>query len=55
MATYSSILAWEIPQTERPGGLQFMGLQSGYCWSTQLLNNNKNNRPFLLKVWFMEQ
>ena len=23
----SSILTWEIPQTEEPGGLQFMGLQ----------------------------
>ena len=27
MATYSSILAWEIPWTEDPGGLQSMGLQ----------------------------
>ena len=27
MATCSSILAWEIPQTEEPGGLQPMGLQ----------------------------
>ena len=25
MATHSSILAWEIPRTEEPGGLQFMG------------------------------
>ena len=25
MATYSSILAWKISQTEKPGGLQFMG------------------------------
>jgi len=25
MATYSSILAWEILWTEKPGGLQFMG------------------------------
>ena len=25
MATYSSILAWEIPWTEEPGRLQFMG------------------------------
>ena len=23
MATHSSILAWEIPQTEEPGGLQY--------------------------------
>ena len=27
MATHSSILAWEIPQTEEPGGLQSMGLE----------------------------
>ena len=28
MATHSSILAWEIPGTEEPGGLQKMGWQS---------------------------
>ena len=28
MATGSSVLAWEIPWTEEPGELQFMGLQS---------------------------
>ena len=27
MATYSGILAWQIPWTEEPGGLQFLGLQ----------------------------
>ena len=27
MATLSSILAWEIPWTEEPGGLHAMGLQ----------------------------
>ena len=27
MPTHSSILAWEIPCTEEPGGLQSMGLQ----------------------------
>ena len=27
MATHSSILAWEIPWTVEPGGLQSMGLQ----------------------------
>ena len=26
MATHSSILAWKIPRTEEPGGLQSMGL-----------------------------
>ena len=28
MATHSSTLAWKIPCTEEPGGLQSMGLQS---------------------------
>ena len=27
MASYSSILAWEIPRTEEPGGLQSLGSQ----------------------------
>ena len=27
METHSSILAWEIPQTEKPGRLQSMGSQ----------------------------
>ena len=27
MVTHSSILAWRIPWTEEPGGLQSMGLQ----------------------------
>ena len=28
MAAHPSILAWRIPWTEEPGGLQSMGLQS---------------------------
>ena len=28
MATHSSILAWRIPRTEEPGGLQSSGSQS---------------------------
>ena len=36
MATHSSIHAWEIPRTEEPGGLQFMGLQrAGHDWVTK--------------------
>ena len=27
MATHSSILAWKIPWTDEPGGLQSMGSQ----------------------------
>ena len=34
MATHSSILAWEIPWTEEPGGLQYLESQS----QTQLSN-----------------
>ena len=31
MATHCSILAWEIPWTEEPGGLQSMGSQRIGC------------------------
>ena len=30
MAIHSSILAWEIPQTEETGGLQSMGWQKSW-------------------------
>ena len=30
MATHSGILAWKIPWTEEPGGLQSFGLQESY-------------------------
>ena len=34
MATHSSILAWRIPRTEEPGGLQSTGSQrDGHDWS----------------------
>ena len=37
MAAYSSILAWKILETEKPGGLQSMGLQRvGHNWATSL-------------------
>ena len=35
MATHSSILAWEMPQTEEPGRLQSMGVTKS---QTQLCN-----------------
>ena len=35
-ATHSSILAWRIPWTEEPGGLQSMGSQRiGHDWATK--------------------
>ena len=34
MATYSSVLAWRIPWTEKPGRLQSMGSRRvGHDWS----------------------
>ena len=38
MATHSNILAWRIPWTEEPGGLQSIGLQRvGHDWVTNTL------------------
>ena len=31
MATHASILAWRVPWTEEPGGLQSIGLQTVGC------------------------
>ena len=37
MAPHSSTLAWKIPWTEEPGGLQSMGsLRFGHDWATSL-------------------
>ena len=48
MATHSSILAWRIPWTEEPGGLQSMGLQRvGRDWVT----NTFTFQPELLLTW----
>ena len=45
LATHSSILAWRIPQTEEPGGLQSMGSQRvGQDWAT-------NTTPFKALYW----
>ena len=39
MATHSSVLAWEIPWTEEPGGLPCLGSQrAGHDWGTNILN-----------------
>ena len=46
MPTHSSILAWKIPWTEKPGGLQSIGLQRVWDgWETNTCNwVNKNER-----------
>ena len=39
MATHSSILAWEIPRTEEPGGLQSMGFKrAGHDLVSKIVN-----------------
>ena len=39
MTTHSSILAWRIPWTEEPGGLQLAGHRVGHDWATNTLRN----------------
>ena len=46
MATHSSILAWRIPWTEEPGGLQFIGSQRvGHDWSDLAIMHD-HSHPF---------
>ena len=48
MATHSSILAWRIPWTEEPGGLQSIGSQRvGHDWSTKHVTQHDLAAPFL--------
>ena len=42
MAIHSSILAWKIPWTEEPGGLQSMGSKSRTRLSDYTTNKFKN-------------
>ena len=59
MATHSSILAWRIPWTEEPGGLQSIELQEvGHDWNdfahTHSLENDKQPKElnWFLILWF---
>ena len=46
MATHSSILAWRIPWTEEPGGLQFIGSQRvRHDWATSLHFTSTSSQP----------
>ena len=50
MATYSSTLAWKIPWTEEPGGLQSMGSQRvGYSPWGRKESDTTERIPFLKK------
>ena len=57
MTTHSSILAWRIPWTEEPGGLQSMGSQrAGHDWVTDIYMNHRKillKCGFWFKMWFL--
>ena len=51
MATHSSILAWRIPWTEEPGGLQSMGLhKTEQLTHTRKHTHTQQNIPSKLKI-----
>ena len=59
MATHSNILAWEIPWTEEPGGLQSMGSQRvglnlppSHWQCMKVLISPYSHQPLLLSVFF---
>ena len=53
MAAHSSILAWRIPWTEDPGGLQFMGSHRvRHNWATNTYANFKEATVF--NEWISE-
>ena len=45
MAARSSVLAWRVPWTEEPGGLQSMGLQRDMIDATQCDDTHELNPP----------
>ena len=54
-ATHTSILAWEIPWTEEPGGLQSMGSQRvGQDWVTeqQQKHDERNKNELVLQMYW---
>ena len=52
MATHSSTIAWRIPWIEKPGGLQFTGLQRvGHNWVTSTPPNTHSIFIYHLLLW----
>ena len=49
MAAHSSTLAWRVPWTEEPGGLQFMGLQR-VIHDLVTKNNSTNMNPQIIQI-----
>ena len=58
MATHSSILAWKIPRTEEPGGLQSMGVAkiltqlSDFHYTTNVLGKSRGLRVDWATNWY---
>ena len=51
MATRSSILAWRIPRTEAPAGLQSIGLQKvGHVWATEHAHTQHRFLPLVFSA-----
>ena len=54
MATHFSILAWEIPRTEKPGWLQSMGSQRIRHDPTQQFEGGQEIGSVTSLLWFGE-
>ena len=51
MATHSSILAWRIPWTEKPGGLQSVGLRRvWHNWASNTYTQTRKTKAFKGKL-----
>ena len=52
MTTHSSVLAWRIPRTDGPGGLQSVGLQESQTQPNNMgCRNNRRLRGFMKSGW----
>ena len=51
MTSLSSILAWKIPWTEEPGGLQSLGSQSQTRLVTYMPHHSRNQRSFVKQLY----
>ena len=51
MSTHSNSLAWEIPWTEEPGGLQSTGFPRQECWSGLPFPPPRNLSDPGLRTW----
>ena len=51
VATHTSILAWEVPWTEEPGGLQSMGLQKSRYMAERLTKQQIKNNTGGPQTW----